>query len=308
MIPIKGPQDISILLPGSLRQTGGENIDIDKMGLDLRGLQEEGDGANKEARIKRIAVQFEEMLVNSLLKNAFPEEDKEDEDPEDQPLMHFAPVRDLRVRLLSQHISENGGLGYQEIIEQQLKERYFSGDKDPTQVEKPGAFSLESVPVVPAAVRRNPAAAAEKNSGRVKAESQMVQPVESGISSDFGWRVDPLDGKTRFHQGIDFDVPAGTPVKSAMAGKVVSSGWEKGYGYMVEVKHANGYSSRYGHNSKLLVKKGDKVEAGAVIALSGSTGRSTGPHLHFEIRKGKVAVNPLKVLNRGNSGLYAGLK
>jgi peptidoglycan hydrolase FlgJ len=309
MIPLKNTQDISLLLPGSLRQTGGENIDIEKMGLDLRGLQEgEGsDRASKEAQIRRIAVQFEEMLVNSLLKNAFPEE-KEDEDPEDQPLMHFAPVRDFRVRLLAQHISDNGGLGYQQIIEQQLMERYFSGEEDTSRVDNPLNRSLESVPVVTTANRGQATEARENNAPAVKAESRIVPPVESGISSDFGWRVDPIDGKTRFHQGVDFDVPSRTPVKSVMSGKVVSSGWEKGYGYMVEVKHADGYTSRYGHNSRLLVREGDKVEAGTVIALSGSTGRSTGPHLHFEIRKGNVALNPVKVLDRGNSGLYAGLE
>jgi murein DD-endopeptidase MepM/ murein hydrolase activator NlpD len=300
---IKNHHDISLLLSETLGQNKVNNLSIDKMGLDLRDIQAEGN-VSKEAQIKRIAVQFEQMLINSLLKHAFPEEEKEQEGS----LLHFGPVRDFRVMLLSQHISDNGGLGYQEIIERQLRETYFNRDNDTTKIENPVTKSLQSLPVVPTKTQTNPTAPVDKNAYQYKDINRKVQPVESVVSSDFGWRIDPIDGKTRFHNGIDFEIPPNTPVKSFMAGEVVFSGWEKGYGYMVEIKHPNGYSSRYGHNSKLLVQKGDKVEAGAVIARSGSTGRSTGPHLHFEVRKGKLALNPAKILKNVNPEFYANLK
>jgi murein DD-endopeptidase MepM/ murein hydrolase activator NlpD len=302
---IKTNHDISLLLSETLNQNKINNLNLDKMGLDLRGIQAEGN-ASKEAQIKRIAVQFEQMLINSLLKDAFPE--KEEEENNEESLLHFAPVRDFRIMLLSQHISDNGGLGYQEIIEQQLKETYLNRDNDTTKIENPVTKSLQSLPVAPAKTQANPTSADDKNAYQYKDINRKVQPVESEISSDFGWRIDPIDGKTRFHNGIDFEVPANTPIKSFMAGEVVFSGWEKGYGYMIEIKHPNGYSSRYGHNSKLLVQKGDKVEAGTVIARSGSTGRSTGPHLHFEVRKGNLTLNPVRILKHINPGLYANMK
>jgi murein DD-endopeptidase MepM/ murein hydrolase activator NlpD len=90
-----------------------------------------------------------------------------------------------------------------------------------------------------------------------------------------------------------------------MEGEVTFSGWEKGYGNMVEIKHPNGMISRYGHNAELKVKEGDYVDSGAVIALSGSSGRSTGPHLHFELRKGEFSLNPVKMIDRLNPGLLS---
>lgn len=110
------------------------------------------------------------------------------------------------------------------------------------------------------------------------------------ISSNFGARWG------RMHEGIDISVPIGTPVKAAKSGKVILSGWSSGYGYAVYIKHDNDTVTRYGHNSKLLVKKDQFVYQGQVIALSGNSGRSTGPHLHFEIRIKNRAVNPRKYL------------
>lgn len=114
-----------------------------------------------------------------------------------------------------------------------------------------------------------------------------IWPVRGTITSGFGSRWGSI------HTGIDIGVPSGTSVKAARAGTVISAGWQNGYGYAVEIDHGNGIVTLYGHNSKLLVSKGDKVEAGDIIARSGSTGHSTGPHVHFEVRKNGKAVNPL---------------
>ena len=99
------------------------------------------------------------------------------------------------------------------------------------------------------------------------------------------------------HQGIDIANLTGTPIMASKDGIVTHAGWMRGYGYLVEISHSDGASTRYAHNSKLLVRKGQLVPQGATIAKMGSTGRSTGPHLHFEIRKkGGLAMNPRPLL------------
>ncbi|HJV65118.1 MAG TPA: peptidoglycan DD-metalloendopeptidase family protein [Geomonas sp.] len=108
-------------------------------------------------------------------------------------------------------------------------------------------------------------------------------PVKGVVTSKVGWRHDPIDGGIRHHNGVDIAVPVGTKVKAIAAGKVVESAPHGGYGNLVTIEHPDGSTSLYGHNSQLSVKAGDQVAAGDVIALSGSTGRSTGPHLHFEL-------------------------
>ncbi len=119
-------------------------------------------------------------------------------------------------------------------------------------------------------------------------------PVAGGyISSYFGERVDPINGHRSFHPGLDIAVPMGTPVHAVAEGIVTYAGVRRGYGKVVEIDHGDGYMTRYAHNSKLLVHPGEHVRVGQVISDSGDTGRSTGPHVHFEVwYKGRV-VNPL---------------
>lgn len=119
------------------------------------------------------------------------------------------------------------------------------------------------------------------------------------ITSEFGYRM--LQGVREFHEGVDLNAWYGTPVKATKDGVVIFSGWRGGLGWTVEIKHEEGFVTVYGHNSRLLVKKGAQVKAGDVIARSGSTGRSTGPHVHYEIRLNGKAVDPTKYI-----GLDAG--
>lgn len=126
-------------------------------------------------------------------------------------------------------------------------------------------------------------------------------PVESNwFSSNFGWRIDPFTGLSTFHEGVDFMSPVGRPIRAAGAGVVVYSGLHPQYGNMVEIDHGNGLVTRYAHASKLKAKVGDVVVIGQKIAEVGSTGRSTGPHLHFEVRVGGAAVNPNKYLQKNS--------
>ena len=123
-----------------------------------------------------------------------------------------------------------------------------------------------------------------------------VYPVWGRISSGFGRRKAPKKGASTYHKGVDFAVPIGTAVMASCGGTVTRAGWGSGYGYCVYIQHPDGRSTRYGHLSKVLVKAGQQVSQGQKIALSGNTGVSTGPHLHFEILVGGGQVNPLKYL------------
>ncbi len=123
------------------------------------------------------------------------------------------------------------------------------------------------------------------------------RPVQEGwISSYFGRRADPFTGYSAVHKGLDFAGQEGTKVSSVAAGLVTYAGDRAGYGQMVEINHGNGLATRYCHNEKLLVKQGDMVRKGQDVALMGSTGRSTGPHLHFEVLKNGAQVDPLRFI------------
>jgi murein DD-endopeptidase MepM/ murein hydrolase activator NlpD len=131
---------------------------------------------------------------------------------------------------------------------------------------------------------------------RLLAAAPHLWPTEARrISSKFGYRT--LYGQLEFHNGIDLPLWYGSKVVATKDGVVISAGWQAGYGWAIEIEHEMGFTTTYGHNSKLLVKKGDEVSAGDLIALSGSSGRSTGPHLHYEIRLNDVPVDPLKYLD-----------
>ncbi len=112
------------------------------------------------------------------------------------------------------------------------------------------------------------------------------------VTSEFGGRIDPITGQRDGHTGMDLAVPTGTPVRAALPGTVRVAKYDSSYGYYVTIGHENGLLTLYGHNSRLLVRPGQTVQAGDVISLSGSTGRSTGPHLHFEVRVNGQRTNP----------------
>jgi len=124
-----------------------------------------------------------------------------------------------------------------------------------------------------------------------------VPPTKVGwFSSNFGWRIDPFTGRKAMHEGVDYMVPKGTPVYASAGGMVVYAAYHPQYGNMVQIDHGNDIVTRYAHASKLLVKVGQMVRRRQEIALSGSTGRSTGPHLHFEVRFKGRAQNPVRFL------------
>ncbi len=138
----------------------------------------------------------------------------------------------------------------------------------------------------------NEAAKFEKYLSRIP----LGPPVWGRITSRFGYRRDPFDGRYEFHDGVDIRAPWGTPVRATAEGKVIYAGWKAGYGKTVIIRHAFGFRTLYAHMSKIKVKPGRWVKSGQIIGYVGSTGRSTGPHVHYEVWRYSRKQNPLKYM------------
>jgi murein DD-endopeptidase MepM/ murein hydrolase activator NlpD len=151
--------------------------------------------------------------------------------------------------------------------------------------EKVHTISLDEI--VEKTVRASHSSGAETDKGLFEAK---LPPVGGTITSGVGMRIDPIDGKLRHHNGIDIAIREGTPITPVAPGIVIYSGLRSGYGYTLLIEHANGMVTLYGHNSRLLASAGQMVDKDTVVALSGNTGRSTGPHLHFEAWQSGVNV------------------
>lgn len=142
---------------------------------------------------------------------------------------------------------------------------------------------------------------ATEQSTTTKASIPSREPVEKlMLTSSFGNRSDPFNGRRRMHQGIDIPGPVGTPIYATADGIVKRAGWANGYGNLVEINHGNGLETRYGHMSKLIAQPNERVRRGQLIGLMGSTGRSTGSHLHYEVRIAGAAVNPMPYIEGTN--------
>lgn len=137
---------------------------------------------------------------------------------------------------------------------------------------------------------------AEKSTDRL-AHIPAIQPISEAnlkqMASGYGRRTDPIYGTTKFHEGMDFACNVGTPVYATGDGRITAATWHSGYGQHIDISHGYGYTTRYAHLSKLAVKPGQQVKRGDLIGYSGNTGKSTGPHLHYEVRLKDVPQNPV---------------
>jgi murein DD-endopeptidase MepM/ murein hydrolase activator NlpD len=138
------------------------------------------------------------------------------------------------------------------------------------------------------------AAAAGRGAGDPHAPASAAAPVAGRISSPYGPRRDPVSGLWEIHRGVDLAAPAGAPVRAVADGRVVASGWHGAAGRRVVIEHAAGYRTVYAHAGRTFVRKDDEVEAGQEIATVGATGRATGPHLHFEVHRSGVTLDPAR--------------
>ena len=203
---------------------------------------------------------------------------------------------------------EKAAVAKQAEIEQKKKEREVVLQKAQNDratamqaVEELNASSAQITALLKArqAERAAATAAAQQSAPSyswVQGSGQLGWPVSGEITSPYGYRTHPIWGTTIYHSGIDIGVDEGTPVHAADGGTVVWSGWMGGYGYAVVIDHGNGMSTLYGHNSELAVSEGQDVSKGQVIAYAGSTGNSTGPHVHFEVRISGDPVDPMGYL------------
>jgi murein DD-endopeptidase MepM/ murein hydrolase activator NlpD len=188
---------------------------------------------------------------------------------------------------VSRAIAGREGMGLRKIIEKALDRSAAKAvePNGPTPVDLKTARSLHL-----SAVKTHDAGIEDRHS------HDLDVPAAGVVSSGFGFRADPFTGENKFHKGLDIAAPLGSPIKAAAAGKVVFSGWADGYGNLVTVDHGDGISTRYAHSAANLVNAGADVAAGQEIALVGSTGRSTAPHLHFEVHKNGQPIDPREVV------------
>ncbi len=242
--------------------------DIQAQHMKLTSLREQSQ-ANIEALTQKVA--YFQAHINRL--NAF-----------GHKLSSMAELEDAEI-----DFSQPPGLGGPQLLDDQQNENILAGMENvlseltqDLQAQENKLFLLDAL-------------LAEKNFN--KEALPQGRPIEKGwLSSHYGKRVDPFSGKQEFHKGIDFAGQAGSNVVAVAAGIVTAADDRNAYGNLIEIDHGNGYVTRYGHNKSMQVEVGQSVKKGQVIAKMGSTGRSTGPHVHFEVLKNGTAINPTKFI------------
>ena len=217
--------------------------------------------------IKNLAAQFESVLLSQMLRDTQPDGAESDGGG------FGSPLTDTMYGAMGDSLAKAGGFGLATSLEDAMARTTPGGDLSATAgtgMPAPRVYS----PYLP------------------EGSSSFVLDPER-VSSAYGTRKDPIAGDTRVHQGIDIPLATGVAVRSVKGGTVIESDTRGGYGNTVVVDHGNGVTTRYAHLSKLGVSVGDKVTTGQAVGKAGQTGRATGPHLHLEVRKDGVAIDPL---------------
>jgi len=236
------------------------------------------DQTNAERQqIKRLAQEFEAMLTTQMLRE-MRRSMLDDED--EQSGLGAGPLADTADVEFGRALSRMGGIGLTQGLLDTFERQVAS---------RPESSSTSPAPAVPQEAARM--SAAQDHPASLLPATSVTSPAP--LSSGFGWRQDPVTGATRFHHGIDIAVAYGQEVRAAAGGTVAFAGTEHGYGRTIVVNHEGGRQTRYAHLSKELVRAGDQVAAGEVLGRSGNSGRSTGPHLHFELLVDGRPVDPV---------------
>ena len=243
-----------------------------------------------KAELKKVAEEFEAVFIGQLLKIMR-------ETIQESGLEGGGLGKTIYTELFDQEIAlsmaRRGALGIGDIIYRSLTEN--EAVKDPTDptLDSHARPGVETFRTAPEESNMLSSVGALESAREV---SIPILPVNAPISSAFGMRNDPFTGKQKFHKGVDLAAPAGTPIVAALPGRVISvSNDSGGYGKTVLVEHEGGLQTRYGHLESINVKVGDAVTSDDVLGKVGSTGRSTGAHLHFEVIRMGVHVDPVKI-------------
>ena len=231
----------------------------------LRSGQPPSSPDTDRAQIQAMAQQFESLLLAQMLR-----EMKQSMAPEsDEQGLGGAIMGDTFMSELGLALSRAGGVGLSQV----LVDGFIKSQGTGTGQVGDGLGT-------------------DPNGGDVAPLPEKIESSPLTISSNFGWRTDPINRTHRFHAGTDLRMAYGQDVRAAATGVVTFAGVRRGYGNLVTVRHQDGLETRYAHLSSLDVQEGDEVSAGQVIARSGNTGRTTGPHLHFEVRQNGQPVDP----------------
>lgn len=215
--------------------------------------------------------------------------------------------REMLNGALADNMAKAGGIGLTAMLTKEMARANHSDAKTSAPTASTGAPSTDAASAIQQ-LRAWPGAAsvsssidgADETATAPAAAPKLVSPLSQStvVTSKFGGRADPIENDKRFHAGVDLRAATGTPALAAQAGVVTRAGTAGNYGNLVVVDHGNGLQTRYGHLSRIDVKPGDKVAAGQEVGEVGATGRTTGPHLHFEVRQDGHAVDPAAALKK----------
>jgi len=262
-------------------------------------------------------VRFQPGLMSNEMRAWMATEQQDEQQKQQAYLRKSLDTMAIHLGRMQAQVLRLDGLGARLAKLTGMKPQEFSFDKPPAQGGPylPSALHQEiSLTSMEQQMRELNALLSDRSDKLVALETMLMQdklskkllpsvaPIKDAwYSSNFGWRIDPFTGKNAMHEGVDYMVPEGTPINASAGGMVVYADTHPQYGNMIEIDHGNQVITRYAHASRLLVKVGQMVRRGQEIAISGSTGRSTGPHLHFEVRYKGLAQNPVRFLEKARS-------
>jgi murein DD-endopeptidase MepM/ murein hydrolase activator NlpD len=273
-------------------------IDLPKS-IDVRQVS---DPAREHDQVKTLAQEFEAMLMLQMIREM--RRSMLDETESDQGL-GGETMRDTFDIELAGHLARAGGFGLGTMLAKQLEVSTAPVAAGEGNAQEPGS---EAIPL--ATTHEFADVSTSRQSSQIQSRPsdtetdsfRLSMPVEGATTSPFGWRADPMNGRSRFHQGVDLRAAYGTEVPAADAGEVVFAGERGAYGNLVIVRHDNGVETRYAHLASIAVSPGATVAAGDPLGRVGSTGRSTAPHLHFEVLVNGERVDPERVAARVGRG------
>ncbi len=275
----------------------------------IEKLKKFGKGETEVDRegLKKAAQEMESFFLYMMLKTMRKTIQKSDVFGDRKKEETYVEMFDME---LTKELAKAGGMGLSPLILSELERKFHGkvgaekGKINPQErqaklpVSKEREFDhLFRLPMAQRLEERGKEASGNEKNEKEK-EFFWTSPVSGGISSGFGPRQDPINGTERFHNGVDFAAPEGAEVRAVRPGRVIFVGEKGNFGKVVEILHPDDSVTRYAHNSELLVTQGEAVVSGQVIAAVGSTGRSTGPHLHFELLQEGRTLDPMEFLLR----------